>query len=108
MNGRKVDLELYRFIMRQPPGSRHSEYRKELARYVSQMSEADREDLRERRYEILENWAEWIGDNYEILRRLGFSTQEAEMLKDKRINSPGMRNVIKNRVEEVTKGGRRK
>ena len=107
MNNKKIDFELYRFIMRQPIGLRHGEYRKEVARYVSQVSEADREDLRERRYEILENWAEWVGDNYEILRRLGFGVQEAEMLKDKRINSPGVRNVIKNRVEEIRRGGGR-
>ena len=104
MNGKKIDLELYRFIMRQPVGLRHSDYRKELAGYVSSLSEAQREDLRNRRYEILEAWAEWIGDNYEILLRLGFRTNEAEILKDKRINSPGMRNVIKVRVEELTKG----
>ena len=102
MNGKKkLDLELYRFIMRQPVGLRHSEYRKEVARYVSQMSEADREDLRERRYEILENWAEWVGDNYEILLRLGFNVPEAEMLKDKRLTSPGLRNVISLRVKEM-------
>ena len=104
MNGKKkLDLELYRFIMRQPVGLRHSEYRKEVARYVSTLTDAQKEDLRGRRYEILEAWAEWTGDNYEILLRLGFNTQEAEMLKDKRINSPGVRNVIKNRVEELTR-----
>ena len=107
MNGKKVDLELYRFIMRQPVGLRHGEYRKELARYVTTLSESVKADLRERRYEILEAWAEWIGDNYEILLRLGFNTREAEMLRDKRINSPGVRNVVKNRVEEIRRGVRR-
>ena len=104
MNGKKVDLELYRFIMRQPTGLRHGDYRKELARYVSQLSEAEKADLRERRYEILEAWADWSGDNYEILLRLGFNTKEAEMLRMNRINAPGMRNVISVRVEEVRLG----
>jgi len=107
MNGKRVDFGLYRFIMSQPIGLRHSEYRKELARYVTTLSEEAKEDLRERRFEILEAWAEWTGDNYEILLRLGFNTREAEMLRDKRLNSPGVRNVIKSRVEELVKGGRR-
>lgn len=107
MNNKKVDYELYRFIMRQPVGLRHGDYRKELARYVTTLSDDVKADLRERRYEILEAWAEWVGDNYEILLRLGFRTNEAEMLKDKRINSPGMRNAIKVRVEDITKGGGR-
>lgn len=106
MNSKKIDAELYRFIMRQPVGLRHSEYRKVLASYVSTLSEAAKEDLRERRYEILEAWAEWVGDNYEILLRLGFRTNEAEILKDKRLNSPGMRNAIKVRVEDMVAGGR--
>ena len=101
MNGKKVDLELYRFIMRQPVGLRHEEYRKELARYASTLTEEQKADLRERRYEILEAWADWINDNYEILLRLGFNTREAEMLRDKRLNSPGLRNCIKVRVEEI-------
>ena len=101
MNNKKVDFGLYRFIMGQPIGLRHEEYRKELARYVSTLTEEQKEDLRERRYEVLEAWAEWVGDNLEILLRLGFNTREAEMLRDKRINSPGMRNVIKVRVEET-------
>ncbi len=103
MNGKKVDIGLYRFIMSQPVGLRHGEYRKELARYVTTLSDEAKEDLRERRYEILEAWAEWTGDNYEILLRLGFNTREAEMLRDKRINSPGVRNVIKMRVEELSR-----
>lgn len=101
MNNKRVDLELYRFIMHQPVGLRHGEYRNALARYASTLSVAVKEDLRERRYEILEAWAEWVGDNYEILLRLGFRTNEAEILKDKRLNSPGMRNAIKVRVEET-------
>ena len=101
MNGKKVDVGLYRFIMGQPIGLRHGEYRKDLARYVTTLSDEAKEDLRERRYEILEAWAEWCDDNYEILLRLGFNTIEAEMLRDKRINSPGVRNVIRNRVEEL-------
>ncbi len=103
----KLDLKLYRFVMSQPVGLRHSEYRKELAGYVSCLSEEQKADLRERRYEILEAWADWIGDNREILLKLGFSTQEAEMLCDKRLNSPGVRNVIKNRAEELMAGVRR-
>lgn len=103
----KLDLELYRFIMRQPVGLPHNEYRKELARYVTSLSEAEKQDLRDRRYEILEAWAEWTDDNYEILLRLGFNTKEADKLRDKRINSPGVRNVIRVRVEEIRMGLRR-
>lgn len=103
MNGKVIDLELYRFIMGQPEGLPHKEYRKTVAHYVTHMSDEEREDLRERRYEILEAWAEWVGDNYEILLRLGFNVVEAEILKDKRLTSPGMRNVIKIRVAELTK-----
>lgn len=103
MNGKKVDVPLYRFVMRQPVGPRYSEYRRDLSRYVSSLSKEAKADLRERRYEILEAWAEWVGDNYEILLRLGFHTGEAEMLKVNRINSPGMRNAIKVRVGELTK-----
>ena len=107
MNDKKVDLGLYRFIMGQPVGLRHEEYRKELARYVSTLTEEQKADLRERRYEIQEVWADWTDDNYEILLRLGFSTKEAGMLRDKRINSPGVRRVISVFVEEMRSGGRR-
>jgi len=107
MNNKKVDFGLYRFIMSQPVGLRHDEYRKELARYVSTLTEEQKADLRERRYEILEAWADWTDDNYEILLRLGFNTKEATMLRDKRINSPGVRNVLKMRVEETKVGDRR-
>jgi len=107
VNGKKVDFGLYRFIMGQPVGLPHKDYRNALARHVSTLTPEEKADLRERRYEILENWAEWVGDNYEILLRLGFNTKEAEMLKDKRINSPGMRNVIKTRVEEMRMGVRK-
>jgi len=107
MNNKKVDLGLYRFIMGQPVGLRHEEYRKELARYVSTLTEEQKADLRERRYEILEAWAGWTDDNYEVLLRLGFRPSEASMLRDKRINSLGVRRVIKMRVEEIRVGGRR-
>ena len=101
VDNKKVDFGLYRFIMGQPVGLRHEEYRKELARYVSTLTEEQKADLRERRYEILEAWADWTDDNLEILLRLGFRYGEANMLRMNRINSPGVRNVIKTRVEEI-------
>jgi len=107
MNNKKVDYDLYRFIMSQPVGLRHEEYRKELAKYVSTLTEEQKQDLRERRYEILEAWADWTDDNLEILLRLGFRYGEANMLRDKRINSPGVRRVIKMRVEEIKARSRR-
>lgn len=97
------DKQLYDKVLVQPEGLPHREYRKVLARYVSTLSEAERTDILSHRGEIEASEEEWRELNMEVLTRLGFSDGEASQLMDKRLDSPGMRILIRNRAEEVKK-----
>ncbi len=65
------------------------------------MSEEAKQDVLDRREEIVNKWIDWKESNHAILIRIGFSDAEATILDDKRLESPGMRNVIRNRAIEL-------
>ncbi len=98
------DPRLFDKVLGQPEGMNHKEYRNVLARYVSTLSEVERVDVLSCREEIGAAEVEWKELNHGVLRRLGFSEAEAGMLCDKRLDSPGMRFLIRKRAEEVKKG----
>jgi len=77
------DPKLYKRILGQDEGMNHKEYRKVLARYVSTLSEVQRNDILSRKDEILEAELEWRELNSEVLGRLGFNEVETGMLCDK-------------------------
>jgi len=97
------DPKLYEKVLAQAEGMRHRVYRKALARYVSTLSGFERVAVLKQREEIEASEEEWKELNFEVLRRLGFGEGEAAMLRDKRLDSPGMRTLIRKRAEEVKK-----
>lgn len=103
-----VNTKFYKYVMSSPEGLQHREYRKGLARYVTQLPESVKQDILSRRDEIVVSEFEWRRRNSIMLSQLGFTPSECEMLADKRMDSPGMRNVIKLRVEEILKRRRRR
>lgn len=98
------DKGLYDKVLAQTEGMNHKEYRKVLARYVSTLTEEERLDILSRRGEIEAAEEEWRELNMEVLLRLGFNETEAAMLCDKRLDSPGMRILIRRRADEVKRG----
>lgn len=98
------DPKLYAKVIAQPEGMAHKEYRKVLARYVSTLTEEQRSDILARRRRIEEAKEEWEELNNEVLLRLGFGEGEAAMLMDKRLDSPGMRMLIRRRADEIKRG----
>jgi len=95
------DPKLYKRVLSQDEGMNHKEYRKVLARYVSTLSEVQRADILSRKDEILAAELEWRELNSEVLTRLGFNEVETGMLCDKRLDSPGVRMLIKRRADEI-------
>lgn len=88
------DKKLYDQIMSQPEGLPHPLYRKALAKYVRELSDEVKSAVEAARYEIYDMELEWRELNERVLLRLGFTPEEARMLRDKRLDSPGMRRVI--------------
>ena len=101
----KIDVKLYNVVMSQPEGLPHKFYRKALASYVTGMSDVERQSVLDQRDEIYNMEAEWMELNEAVLRRLGFGEQEVLLLRDKRLDSPGVRNVIRTRAAEVHLSG---
>ena len=93
------DYSLYLKIMSAPEGLPHREYAKALGRYVSTLSEEERQAVLRRRDEILDAEQEWKELNEGVLLRLGFTEDEAGTLYDKRLDSPGMRMLLKVKCE---------
>lgn len=98
------DKRLYDKVLSQPEGMAHKEYRKVLARYVTTLTEEERQGIQARRNEIEDAEDDWRELNFEVLICLGFSDGEAVQLMDKRLDSPGMRTLIRKRAEDVKKG----
>lgn len=101
MSEREFDPGLYGQVVSQPEGLRRPVYLKQLRVYVKAMTPEARALILARRDEIMEAFSEWKELNFLILTRLGFTEAEAELLKDKRLDSPGMRNVMRVRREEI-------
>lgn len=95
-------LRIYKRVLAVPEGLSGKEHRRLVRKYVREMSLEEVEDIRSRSDEIEErNWDVWLLSK-EILMRLGFSNDETQVLARCRLNSPGMRTLIKERVA-VTK-----
>lgn len=96
------DRELFELVMSMREGLPFPVLRKELQRYIRErMTEEQKQDILNRREEIVNNWLEWKESNHYLLMRIGFSSAEADVLCDKRLQSPGVRNVLKNRAVEL-------
>ena len=95
-------LRIYKRVLAVPEGLSGKEHKRLVRKYVKEMGEDEVSDIRGRSEEIEErSWDEWLL-NKEILLRLGFSNDETQVLARCRINSPGIRTLIRERVE-VTK-----
>ena len=95
-------LHIYKKVVAVPEGLSGAEHRKLTRKYVREMGASEVDDIMSREAEIEEeSWDEWHLRK-EILMRLGFSSSETQVLARCRLNSPGIRTLIKERVE-VTK-----
>jgi len=94
----EFDMGLFKLIMSMREGLPFPLLRKEIQKYIRTMSEEAKQDILNRRQEILNNWVEWKDANHYVLTHIGFTDAEADMLDDKRLQSPGVRNVIRNRA----------
>lgn len=108
MASRTFDPALYAKIMAVPEGLQHEQYRKQLGKYVTGLAESVKEDILRRWEEIADAEHEWMELNELVLLRLGFGRLDSRLLRDKRLDSPGMRNVIRVKAEEIKKEGRRR
>jgi len=84
-----------------PEGLTGKEHKKLTRKYVGGMSPSEVDDVVSRSDEIEEkSWDEWRLRK-EILLELGFMDTEAQFYARCRLNSPGIRTLIKERVEVV-------
>ena len=95
-------LRIYKRVMSVPEGLSGKEHKRLVRKYVKEMSASELDDIESRSIEIEEeSWEEWRLRK-EILLALGFSDGETQVLARCRLNSPGIRTLIKERVE-ITK-----
>ena len=97
----KFDMELFKLVIGMREGLPFPLLRREIQKYLRTMTTEQKQTILDKRQEIVNSWLEWKEANYYVLTRLGFTAGEAEILKDKRLHSPGMRNVIRNRAMEL-------
>jgi len=81
-----------------PEGLPWREYRREMRRYIREMSEEEKQDILDRQDEIDENSQESYEANESIFLELGFTQGETNVFARCRINSPGIRQIIAERV----------
>lgn len=101
---RNFDQELFKLIMSMREGLPFPVLRKEVAKYIKTLTPEQRQEYIDRRDEILDEWSEWKESNHWVLMRIGFNDIEADLLDDKRLDSPGVRNVLRNRAVELGYG----
>jgi len=95
-------LSVYKKVMALPEGLSGAEHRKLTRRYVRSMSKDEVDSVLSRKDEIEEtSWDEWRLRK-DIFLQLGFSDAEAQVFARCRLDSPGIRTIIKRRVE-ITK-----
>ncbi len=95
------DMDLYKLVMSMREGLPFPLLRREIQKYVRTLTSQQKQAILDRRQEIVNAWLEWKDSNHYILMHLGFSDAEAAMLDDKRLQSPGVRNVLRNRAVEL-------
>jgi len=91
-------LKVYDYVMGLPIGLTHNEMRKQTRKYVREMSEDERQAIWSRADVIEEKIAQDFVFNKEILMELGFSEIQAGFYANYRLNSPGIRQLILERV----------
>lgn len=95
-------LGIYKNVMAAPEGLTGKEHRKLTRKYIRVMSTSEVDDILSRSEEIEESgWEEWRLRKT-IFLELGFTGAEAQFFAKCRLNSPGIRVLIKERVE-ITK-----
>ena len=91
-------LGVYRRVMALPEGPTSTEYRKDVRRQVRDLPQEYKDDILSRAEEIEErSWDDFLA-RQDILLELGFTSTEAAFLARCRLNSPGIRTLIKERV----------
>ena len=98
---RFFDFELFELIMSMREGLPFLVLRKEVTKYVRTLTSEQKQSYVDRRDEILDEWSDWRESNHWVLVRIGFNDIEADLLDDKRLESPGIRRVLKIRATEV-------
>ena len=93
---------LYKIVMSEPEGPNHIEARRLTRKYVREMSPDAVQRILDRTQEIEESAMEEFFLRKEVFMRLGFMEVEAAFFARCRLNSPGIRTLIKERVQ-VTK-----
>jgi len=81
-----------------PEGPTSREYRQELRRHVRTLSEDDKTAILGRSEEFEGEMLEEYFARRDILLELGFTSSEAQFLARCRLNSPGIRTMITERV----------
>ena len=97
MNGRVV--RLYKQIMSVPEGLPHREHRRLVRNYVREMSQDEVVDILRRRNEIEECGVDEYLLRRQVFLELGFMEAEAGFFARCRLDSPGIRTLVKERVE---------
>ena len=100
-NKPSFDNDLFKLVLSMKEGLPYQLLRKEVGKYVKTLTPEQKQDLLNRRDEIMENWLEWKESNFWVLQKIGFEEAEADILQDKRLDSPGMRRVMVNRAVEL-------
>jgi len=85
--------------MSAPEGLTHNELRKQTRKYVREMSDGHKQDILSRADEIESEAAEEFVLRKEIFLELGFSEPQAGFYAHYRLDSPGIRTIVKERVQ---------
>jgi len=95
-------LRIYKRVLAVPEGPDSKEHRGLVRKHIREMDEDAVNDILGREVEIEErSWDEFLLRK-EILLQLGFMNTEAQFYARCRLNSPGIRTLIKERAE-ITK-----
>lgn len=97
--------QAFAVVMHGPEGPRYHVYRRSLSRYVDSLAMVQRLSILSRRSTITRRYIEWTEYNAMVLRALDFNEGEVELLKGRRLNSPGMRELIRVRYENKSLSG---
>jgi len=90
---------LYDRLMAKPIGPTGKEYRRLTRSYVRKMAKEDREEILARADQIVEDAVEDYEENKSLLLELGFMKTECNIYARCRLNSPGLRTLITERVK---------
>jgi len=95
-------LRIYAQVMSYPVGPSSAEYKRTMRKYVKEMSSDETYNILSRAGEIEEKAADEFYLREQIFLELGFMQAEAHFFARCRLNSPGIRTLIEERVK-VTK-----